>query len=903
MKRLLLSILILISTVAVHAQHTLSGKVVDKADNKPLTNASIVLLDQDSIMKYFTRADEDGKFTFNKIKNTPYILIVSYPKFELISKTITATGEKSDIPAIALSSQANLIEEVVIQQKLPIRLKGDTLEYDAGSFETEKNAKLEDLLRRLPGLSVSGDGKITANGKTVSKVLIDGEEFFGYDPKIAIRNIRADAVDKVQVFEKRSKEAELTGIDDGIREVTVNAVLKEEARIGMFGNAEALLGTSELYTGSLFAAKFNRTERMGLTFNTNNMGGGSGREGSLRMNSQITGNPLSTSVGANYENQVFQKKGRVNANYNFNTNSNSNERESLNQKLISKDILQTEVSGSKSANSSDSHGLRSELRYRIDSTSNMEVNIGANYSKNYSKNESSSTTFHRFQDSTYKVTDLLNSSTTNGTNKSNDIRLNYRKRLSKRGNSLNLHLNNSYNKDESLSIVNQDARFYTKDSTSIINQNRESNNSGNNISAQIQYSDVIAKKINYSIGYNINNSVNNNLLNAFKNENGATTSILDSLYSKDQKTANTNHGIVANINYFIDKFSVNLSNRTSFRDQTLQDSYRHIDLNRTFWDNDINMNFSYKISNRKNLNMSYQNNFNIPSFGQLQQLQPQTNPLFIQEGNPNLKRSNNNSFRLGYNTISLLKGTSWNLNADVSSTANPIVNQSVVDSKGVTTSSYVNVIGKSSWRAGINSNFNKPIFNKSTQFNIFSGLNYNNGFSYVLFGEDIKNQQYELNNEQTTSLSTGVSINEQDSKGLDYDLSWRVSADNQRNSLQKEYNYTGFNTGGSGYFRYFLPKKFNVSTNVNYSLEGPTKFYKKSLHQFYVNAEISKKLLKNESLVASVKAYDIFNTFNKVNRSSSNNDFSESSQMMLTRYVMFGVKWDFNKNLGKKKGE
>src|SRR5690606_21906248 len=105
------------------------------------------------------------------------------------------------------------------------------------------------------------------------------------------------------------------------------------------------------------------------------------------------------------------------------------------------------------------------------------------------------------------------------------------------------------------------------------------------------------------------------------------------------------HGMVANINYFTEKISVNLSNRTSFRDQSLTDGYRNIDLDRTFWDNDMNMNANYRISNRKNLGLTYQNNFNIPSFGQLQELQPQTNPLFIQKGNPDLKRSNNNSFR------------------------------------------------------------------------------------------------------------------------------------------------------------------------------------------------------------------------------------------------------------------
>ncbi|WP_082021933.1 carboxypeptidase regulatory-like domain-containing protein [Sphingobacterium sp. T2] len=176
-------------TITCFAQANLTGKVLNRDDSKPLTNATIVLLNQDSILQYFVRANEDGNFEFKGIKPADYLLIVSYPKFEVYSQPIEL-DKNLNLKPILLSSRAHLIEEVVVKAKIPIRLKGDTIEYDAASFETEKNAKLEDLLRRLPGLTVSASGDITAHGKTVSKVLIDGEEFFGYDPKIAIRNIR-----------------------------------------------------------------------------------------------------------------------------------------------------------------------------------------------------------------------------------------------------------------------------------------------------------------------------------------------------------------------------------------------------------------------------------------------------------------------------------------------------------------------------------------------------------------------------------------------------------------------------------------------------------------------------------------------------------------------------------------
>ncbi|MGN0003501.1 MAG: TonB-dependent receptor [Sphingobacterium composti] len=897
MKNILFIVLgILISKITL-AQSNLNGRVLDKADNTPLTNATIILLDQDSILKYHTRANENGNFEFKKINPNDYILIISYPKFELHSKAVQLT-KNTTLEDILLSSQANLIEEVVVTGRIPIRIKGDTIEYDAGSFETEKNAKLEDLLRRLPGLTVSGDGAITAHGKSVSKVLIDGEEFFGYDPKIAIRNVRADAVDKVQVYERKSEQAELTGIDDGQRFQTVNVVLKEEARVGIFGNVEGNIGTEDLYTANLFAAKFNRTERIGITANTNNMGANSGgREGSLRMNSQITGEPKNTSIGANYENQLFNKKLNVNANYNFNDASNRNERESYNKEIVSADQIQETNSSSKNENANQGHNIRSQFRWRIDSTSNMEVHINAR--KTQSNGNSSSESF-MLKNETDSVRDFRNSNINFGDDLSNEIRLNYRKRLNSNGRSININFNNDMNQSNQESAVFQRTYLHETDKITIVDQTRINDNDRNNFSTQLQFSDRISQQMHYSIGYNVGLNNNKNKVDAFNNNEGERT--IDKQYSQNLINKTSNQSIVANLNYNTEQFNFSVSNRTNYRDQALNDSYRDIDFNRSFWDNDLNINGNYKISNRKNISATYQNSFDVPSFSQLQPFQPQTSPIFVQEGNPNLKRAVNNSLRFNYNTMSLLKGTSWNMNSAISFKNNPIVNKRTVTDT-LTTSTYVNVMGKSSWNANLNSNYSRPLFDRKVQFNVFSGANYSNGFTYTRYSKDGSRNdqgQYELNNTQNASIHSGFSFNEQDSQGLDYDFNWRVNATNQRNSLQQDLNYTNFSTGGSAYLRYFLPKQFNITTHINYSIEGPTKLYRQSIQQFYTNMEFSKKLLKSQNLIASVKAFDIFKTFNTTNRNVSETEFSESTQLMLTRYILFGLKWDFNKNLGKK---
>src|SRR5690606_34701229 len=175
-----------------------------------------------------------------------------------------------------------------------------------------------------------------------------------------------------------------------------------------------------------------------------------------------------------------------------------------------------------------------------------------------------------------------------------------------------------------------------------------------------------------NFGYNNNT----NKVDAFNNT--ATGRTLDEQYSQNLINKTSNQSVVANLNYNAEKFNFSLSNRTNYRDQSLNDSYHDIDLDRTFWDNDLNINGNYKISNRKNINASYQNNFDVPSFSQLQPTQPQTSPIFVQEGNPNLKRAVNNSFRLNYNNMSLLKGTSWNINSSIAFKNNPIVNKRTV---------------------------------------------------------------------------------------------------------------------------------------------------------------------------------------------------------------------------------
>ena len=890
MKRCILIFLSIVSHY-LSAQQSIEGLVVDQADRIALENTSVVLLDADSIMQYFTRTDQSGKFKLENIQQGEYLLLLTYPKFEIYSRPIEVKSDHIHLDTLKISSQANLLEEVVINQKIPIKIKGDTIEYDAGSFETEKNAKLEDLLRRLPGLTVSTSGEITAQGKSVSKVLIDGEEFFGYDPKIAIRNVRADAVDKVQVYERKSEEAELTGIDDGVRHQTVNVVLKEEARHGIFGNANASTGTQDLFDANVFAAKFNRSERLALTGNWNNMGN-SGDASRIRQNNQIIGHPTHKSAGVNYENNFLDKKLHLTSSYNFSNNGTANESSSYNKRVLNDDQTQETTRDAGSQNDSRNHTLRSRIRYRLDSLSNLNIQLNGAKGRQTSASSSSSSTL---RNENIMANDFESRNSSESDSENLNLRMDYRRRLNNRGRSLNLHFNTQLDNTTSTDRVDEQTNLYDSlgvfENSVTVDQTRLAENKSNGLGASINISEPLTKQLNLTLGYSFNTTARNALINAYDNDVNASVPTLDSLYSKNEKNISHNNGMDVSLNFHSEKFNMNVSNRTTHRHQELTDSYRDVGLSRGFWQNNLNANLSYRITNNKNLTVGYQNNANVPGFSQLQPIQPPTNELYRQLGNPDLKREINNNINFNFNKFSLLKASSFNINANSGFTKNAIVNRSIIDEEGRTTTTFVNIQDHVNWNGRIHANYTRPVLNGNVQFGPFTSVQFGNTYEYI---------NGDLNRSNNTNANAGINANKQNSKNVDFNLSLSLGVNNEVNTIQPDLNNTAFRSSANADLKYFLPFKFSLTQVLFYSYTGKSKVFPDPIKQFYMNLELTRKLLKDESLLLSVKAFDVFNSFNNTNRSFNNNSFSETQQEMLTQYFMVGVKWDFNKNLGKK---
>ena len=274
LKPVLICFLFVVTCSFVKAQTTnIQGALTDSL-GAPLPNATVVLLQAaDSVMHSFTISDSQGRFFLKKAKAGNYILQISYLGYTNLTVAIKIkSGEElHNLGDIALNSTSEMLKEIAVtDERIPIVIKKDTIEYTADAFKTQPNANVESLLKKLPGVEVDQDGTIKAQGQEVEKILVDGKEFFGDDPQIASKNLPADAIDKVQVFDELSEMSQFTGIDDGEREKTINLTLKEDRKKGYFGKIEAGYGNENRYAGKFNLNRFNKNSQLSLIGAANN---------------------------------------------------------------------------------------------------------------------------------------------------------------------------------------------------------------------------------------------------------------------------------------------------------------------------------------------------------------------------------------------------------------------------------------------------------------------------------------------------------------------------------------------------------------------------------------------------------------------------------------------------------
>lgn len=902
-----------------YAQHRLVGTVVDAKDQAKLHQAAVALLNpKDSILIKFDRTKENGTFQIANLDTGVYKIVVSYPQYADLVKDIHITAKDHDIGLISLSKAALLLEEVQVNGRIPVVIKGDTVEYDASSFKVEKDAKVDDLLRVLPGITIDGTGKITAQGKEVKKVLLDGEEFFGDDPTLITKNIRSDMVSKVQVYEKRSDLAVRTGVDDGERTQTIDIKLKEDKKKGMFGQAIAGGGTDKYYGGKVMLNKFKGTQKIaaygilandgmvGLGFedsqkygvggsgNVQMMDGGgimissNGDESEGGWDGQYNGGgvPKAINMGVSYSDKTKDDKHKINVNYkrsqiNVDNTSTYNAQNNVPERAQ----IDNNITKSENENRTNVANLRYD--YKLDSLADLTVNMGFNKSNrdNLSATEANQKTLDGND-----ITKTTSQTDLNSDQNKFNVNAMLTRRFKKERRSITFNVNANTDQNSSDTKYFSENIFFNDNRTDTIDQLKKDELRNNTYGASLTYTEPLSKNITGSIGYSFSSNQSKTLNRAF-NKDSLTQkyTVLDQSVLNDFNFSSLKNGINTALNYKINTLTINLSNRTDFEAVKRTYNNTNIILQRDQISINPSLNVNYKISKTKNLWLSYYGRTVQPSLTQIEPLKQNSQPLVEYLDNPDLKAGFSNSYSINYNSYKQIKDQSFYFYISANQGKRNI-NSSVRYNleEGTRQISFVN-IDKDNWRFYGSGSYNFMLKKKwGLKMNMGMNVEYNSQYSYL----SLLNEEPRLNRNKTWSIGPEIGFNRYKANKMDFNINLSPGVEKMESYLQPELNQTTFKFNSYAQATYYLPKDFKVSVSMQQNYQAGTKTLQ-SINMLNMNGYISKKFLKDKSLEAQLFVNDILNKNIGVRRYQDGTAFVQTSNDVLRRYGMLKVIYNF----------
>lgn len=878
---------------------SINGTVQDTIAKTPLQNAVIVVVRlSDSTLIDFTRSNEKGFFSFSELPIDTFKVIISSPKFGDKTMYVIGSAKNSDIHfnSIIMPPKSVSLDEVTIfAYKDPVYYKGDTLIYTADSFKVKPNATVEDLLRRLPGVKVDAKGKITAQGKEVSKVLVDGDEFFGADPTMATKNLAANSVESVQVYEKKDENASAESTNDETIKV-MNLKLKDDAKKGYFGKASAASDGQKFYEGDLLLNRFRNKQKISvfaLGANTPKTGFGWNEiekygldnernyswdeENGWTGKDQGQGIPRTINTGV-YYNDKLSKKTKINSNYSYKNNLLTTESEERSQYFFT-DTNYVTNNHNKNTNQNQSHDFNMNITHDLDSLTKIQITPKFNYNENTSTSYATNN-FATVSDFVTRETENSNKNQSFGYNASANIRLfrNFKKK--DRTFNIGYYVDKGGNTGNGqLKTVNS---FYTSTVSTFgnIDQKKLSNTENLTHNASVMFFEPFSKKLKGEVTYEFTYNTNSQLKKSLNSING-DYSILDSVYSNDFVNNKMVNQAKVRLIYEIKKYRISIG--TKGRNVSLMNTNNYT--GKVFNQNVSNLlpflGYNYNMNQNTHLNLNYNTNSQQPSINQLQPLPNNSNQNFITLGNPNLVPTLSHQFNLNFNSYKPVSGKYLWVGGNYNLTQNAFSSDLKYDSLGRSISTPININGNYNGGGWLGGNF--PMFSRVLSININASTNFYSN-------NNIINSQKNTTKNTAYNGGLGLSLN------LDkyffeingnYDYNIPYSTLNQTNN--KPYTTQSYNFSG----RVELPKKIFIESDANYNINSKrTTGY--NINYFIWNASLSKNFGKLENFILAVKAYDILNQNLIANRQVYNNIITDSKTKIITRYFLLSFTYKFN---------
>ena len=929
------------------ADGSVRGRLKDTAAHIPVPDATLTILNiRDSSLVSFARSNASGVFVLSRLNSGAYRLLVSHIGYRSVSRNFVITDlvKTVDLGEIALTDKSSTLEAVTVQQEAPpVSIRHDTIEYNAGSFHTKPDAVVEDLLKKLPGVQVDKNGNIKANGQEVKKVLVDGKEFFGNDPKIASKNLPADAVDKVQVFDKKSDQSEFTGFDDGNSQRTINLTIKKERKHGIFGRLtagggrDAGGGSGETGSGGSSAgggagaadfpaladgryeSKFNLNQfkdnkqlsALGLWNNTNKQGfsfqdvmgfnnGGIGSSGGGRMS--LDGNNSSVPIeGLTGGNQAITTTlaGGVNFSDNIRGHTDMGGSYFFNRaddRIRQKDAKQYLSPGNSfnqdHVGATDRHNENQRINFlsdtRLDSFNSVKFTSGLTWQHSNSASASIDSSRDRGSNA------LLNTSSSNsmahmdGYTWNNNALL--RHRFAMKGRTLSVNLSFGLNKGTGggkLYSVNQ--FFQGGVSGDTLNQQYNQSMHGNSYGAVVNYTEPFSKRSLLEMTYNFYQSHSETGKQTFDADASGKYSLVNPQQTNDLRNTFTYHREGMAFRHQRESFNFTIGAALQQAVSTNVFGYVSKDslLRQTFYNLLPNALLQYDFSKYRNLRMQYITYTNQPSLSQLQPVPDNSDPLNIKAGNPGLKQEYYHALRMNYISFDPFERTSFFAMLSYNSIQHRIVNDDEVDSVGVRTSRPVNLGGLYQANGFISWDF--PIRKLHSTVNLKSDVSYDHNASLV---NGVRN------NGNTWTLGQGADVNFSYKELLDISGGAKVEYNDARYSLLPGQNQQYWTETYNLDLNWYLPKGLSFASDLSYiHRSGLPAGYNTS--PFVWNAGVASQLFKNRRGLLRLQVFDILRQNTGFTRNTSQNYIDDMSYQVLNRYWLLSFTYSINRFAGR----
>ena len=873
---------------------TIKGKLIDDATQEAIPEANIRILNQkDSTYVTGKASEKNGTFSI-PISNGNYIVQISYIGYSDLFKDVSVNNKNAtaNLGTLSLIEDGVLLSDALVTAKaLEVVVRGDTVEYNADSYKVTESAVIEDLLKKMPGVEVDADGKITVNGQEIKKILVDGKEFFSDDPKVASKNLPAKMVDKLQVLERRTDMSLMTGFDDGDEEMVINLTVKPGMKEGVFGNAFAGYGSQDRYEANAmvnymrdkdqltFLGGLNNTNNAGFSDLASAMFGDSGGRGRGRWGGR-SGITKSANAGLNFSKE-FNEKLKLGGNVRYGDTDTDMSSNVYTQNLLSSGNT-FERENNVSNNYSQNINMDFRLEWEPDSMTKFIFRPNASF---YNNNRSEVSDFSTVRAEGDTINHGDSQYFSEGTGKSIGGTLEASRKLGSKGRVLSFSVGGGINDSEN-NAENFSNTFYSSRLDDIIDQRIKNTNDGKNLRFYASYVEPLGKNNFLQLAYNYRyNRSESDRDTRTKDINTGEYTVLDTAYSKRLENDFHNQNVELNFRATRDKYNymVGVSMQPSKSESKI---YKGETLEESVSQNVINFapmaQFNYMWSRQKNLRLNYYGRTNQPSVSQLSSVKDFSNPLNISYGNPDLKPAFDHRLRLRYRNFNPENNSAYMFMTNLGFTVNDIVSSTITDREtGRRESTYENVNGN--WNANARFMTNQPL--RNIKFSVFSMTfaNYNNsnGFSNL-----------EKNTSKRLNLGETLGVNYR-SDQFDFSVRGNMSYNKVDNSLEGQQNQEYFNYGGNASTTIYLPFDFLVESDLNYSTNSG---YADGFDQkeFLWNAAISKQLFKQKNGTIRFKIYDILKQKSDISRSVTANYIRDTTTNTLTSYFMFHFVYRFN---------